>query len=148
MADTELMEEKTMNNLLKPDIAAFILRVSLGTVLLAHSVYLKLFVFTLPGTADFFISIGLPGLLAYLVFMIEAVAGIALILGVRTRLFSVLIIPVLLGATWAHGSSGWLFTNAGGGWEYPLFLSVMALVQLVLGDGRYALLSTTRQTIP
>ena len=135
-----------MNNLLKPDIAAFILRISLGSVLLAHSVYLKLFVFTLPGTADFFISIGLPGGLAYLVFMIEAVAGAALVLGVRTRLFSVLIIPVLLGATWAHGSSGWLFTNAGGGWEYPLFLSAMALVQLVLGGGRYALLSVNRQT--
>jgi len=147
MAGIELMEKETMNNLLKPDIAAFILRVSLGTVLLAHSIYLKLFVFTLPGTADFFISIGLPGFLAYLVFMIEAVAGIALVLGVKTRLFSMLIIPVLLGATWVHGSSGWLFTNAGGGWEYPLFLSVMALVQLVLGGGRYALLSANRQTL-
>ncbi len=131
-------------NILKPDMGAFILRISLGVVLLAHSVYLKLFVFTLPGTADFFISIGLPGFLAYLVFLIEAIAGLALILGVKTRLFSALIIPILLGATWAHASNGWLFTNTGGGWEYPLVLTLMALVQLNLGEGKYALSQSSR----
>ena len=125
-----------MNNFLKPETGAFILRVTLGSVLLAHSVYLKLIVFTLPGTAQFFTSIGLPGLLAYVVFLIEAVAGIALIMGIRV--FSALVIPVLLGATWAHWSSGWLFTNAGGGWEYPLILSLMALVQMGLGSGMYS----------
>lgn len=38
-----------------------LLRVSLGVMLVAHSVLLKYFVFTLPGTAQFFVSIGLPG---------------------------------------------------------------------------------------
>ena len=128
----------TLENLINPEVGTFILRVSLGTVLLAHSVYLKLMVFTLPGTAQFFASIGLPGFLAYAVFAIEAIAGIALILGIKTRVFSALIIPVLLGATWAHLSSGWLFSNAGGGWEYPLILSIMALAQLGLGNGKYA----------
>jgi len=128
-----------MNTLLKPEFAAFILRISLGSVLLAHSVYLKMIVFTLPGTAQFFGSIGLPGFLAYAVFAIEAIAGVALILGVQTRFFATLAIPVLLGATWAHWSSGWLFTNSGGGWEYPLFLTVMAFVQVSLGNGKYAL---------
>lgn len=132
-----------MNHLLKPDIGALILRIALGTVLLAHSVYLKLIIFTLPGTAEFFTSIGLPGFLAYLVFMIEAITGVALILGVQTRVFSVLILPVLLGATWAHWSSGWLFSNSGGGWEYPLFLAVMALVQLSLGNGKYTVTATS-----
>ena len=37
-----------------------LLRVSLGVMLVAHSVLLKYFVFTLPGTAQFFVSIGLP----------------------------------------------------------------------------------------
>jgi putative oxidoreductase len=134
-----------MNTLFKPDFAAFVLRISLGSVLLAHSVYLKLFVFTLPGTAQFFSSLGLPGFMAYAVFAIEAAAGIALILGVQTRLFAALAIPVLLGATWAHWSSGWLFTNNGGGWEYPLFLALMAFVQVSLGNGKYALsLSATK----
>ena len=128
-----------MNNFLKPEFGAFILRITLGTVLLAHSAYLKLFVFTLPGTAEFFTSIGLPAILAYIVFLIEVIVGVALILGIKARLFSAIVIPVLLGATWAHWSSGWLFTNAGGGWEYPLVLVAMAVVQISLGDGKYAL---------
>ncbi len=134
-----LTSTKPINSLLNPETGAFIMRVTLGSVLLAHSVYLKLMVFTLPGTAQFFDSIGLPGFMAYIVFAMEAVAGIALILGIRTRVFSALIIPVLLGATWAHSSSGWLFTNAGGGWEYPLILSIMALAQISLGDGNFSL---------
>lgn len=127
-----------MHNLLKPEFGALILRIALGAVLLAHSVYLKLVVYTLPGTAEFFTSIGLPASLAYIVFLIETIAGTALILGVQTRVFSVLVLPVLLGATWTHWSNGWLFNYDGGGWEYPLFLSVMAVVQLSLGDGKYA----------
>lgn len=138
------MNNTALDNLLNPETGAFILRVSLGTVLLAHSVYLKLMVFTLPGTAQFFASIGLPASLAYFVFAAEAIAGFALLLGVRTRIFSALIIPVLLGATWAHASNGWLFSNAGGGWEYPLILSLMALAQLGLGDGRYAISSAKK----
>ncbi|MFV2056300.1 MAG: DoxX family protein [Thiohalomonadales bacterium] len=128
-----------MHNFRDPETGAFMLRVALGSVLLIHSLYLKLVVFTLPGTAQFFTSIGLPGLLAYAVFSIEVVAGIALIIGFQSRLFSALVIPVLLGATWAHWSNGWLFTNQGGGWEYPLLLVVLAFVQISLGDGKYAL---------
>lgn len=128
-----------MNNLIKPETGAFISRISLGAVLLAHSLYLKLFVFTLGGTASYFASIGLPGSLAYIVFTIELVAGFALILGIYTRQFSALVIPVLLGATWAHMGNGWIFSNAGGGWEYPLFLTIMAAAQVNLGEGSFAL---------
>ena len=128
-----------MNRLLNPETSALILRVTLSTVLLAHSLYLKMVVFTLAGTAQFFVSIGLPAILAYIVFLLEAIVGIGLLLGFYTRIFSALIIPVLLGATWVHSASGWLFTNTGGGWEYPLVLSLMAIVQLGLGDGKCAL---------
>lgn len=133
------IDRPSIENVLNPDVGTLIHRLALGSVLLAHSVYLKMMVFTLPGTAQFFDSIGLPGFLAYAVFTIEAVAGIALILGIKTRVFSALVIPVLLGATWAHSSSGWLFSNAGGGWEYPLLLVVMAFTQIALGDGKYSL---------
>lgn len=136
LAEQEII---TMNNLLNSDTSAFILRISLATVLLAHSIYLKLVVFTLAGTAQYFGSIGLPEVLAYFVFAAEVVAGVALLLGFKTRFFSALVIPVLLGATWAHAKNGWLFTNAGGGWEYPLLLTLMAVVQIGLGDGKYAI---------
>ena len=42
-----------------------LLRVALGVMFIAHSAYLKVFVFTLPGTAQFFESLGLPGFSAY-----------------------------------------------------------------------------------
>lgn len=116
-----------------------LLRVSLGVILLAHSVYLKLVVFTLPGTAQFFGSLGLPPALAYVVFAVEAVAGAALVLGIQTRWAALATVPVLIGAAWAHLGAGWVFSNAGGGWEYPVFLAVAALVQAMLGDGALAL---------
>ncbi len=115
-----------------------LLRISLGIVILAHSAYLKLVVFTLPGTAQFFTSIGLPGPLAYIVFTIEVICGTALILGVYTRYAALALIPITLGATWAHFGAGWLFSNEGGGWEYPLFLTITLAVQALLGSGTYA----------
>jgi putative oxidoreductase len=121
------------------ELAAFLLRVSLGLMFLAHSVLLKLFVFTLPGTAQFFGSLGLPVWSAYLVFALEAVGGLMLILGVQVRWVAVVLIPVLLGATWAHLGNGWLFSAPNGGWEYPLFLTVATAAQALLGEGAFAL---------
>lgn len=121
------------------DLVAFALRVALGTMFLAHSLILKLTVFTLPGTAQFFVSIGLPGFLAYVVFAMEAVGGLLLLLGVQTRLVALALLPILAGATWAHSGSGWMFANPNGGWEYPAYLTLLAAVQAVLGDGAFAL---------
>jgi DoxX len=61
-----------------------LLRLSLGTMWIAHAL-LKLLVFTLPGTAQFFASVGYPGALAYPVFAIELLGGLALVLGVYAR---------------------------------------------------------------
>lgn len=130
-----------MNKILNSNTSALLLRISLATILLAHSLYLKLMVFTLAGTAHYFGSIGLPESLAYVVFTVEVVAGTALLVGYKSHVFAALVIPVLLGATWVHSTNGWLFTNAGGGWEYPLLLTVMAIAQIGLGDGKYAIRS-------
>ena len=105
-----------------------LLRVSLGLMFIAHSVILKYFTFTLAGTAQYFASIGLPASLAYVVFAIEAIAGVLLVLGIQTRWTAVATIPVLIGALWAHSGNGWVFSAPNGGWEYPLFLVVLAAV--------------------
>ena len=123
----------------QPELSTTLLRITLGLVLLAHSVYLKAVVFTLPGTAQYFASIGLPSFSAYVVFAVEAIAGIGIVLGYQTRWLAVSVIPVLIGATWAHSGNGWLFTNANGGWEYPVVLVAIALAQIGLGDGKFAL---------
>src|SRR5262245_64264387 len=119
--------------------AATLLRVALGVMFLVHSLVLKLYVFTLAGNAQFFASIGLPAALGYVVFAAEAAAGAALVLGIRSREAAALTIPILLGATWAHGANGWMFAMPNGGWEYPLFLTVVAAAVALLGDGAYAL---------
>src|SRR5690242_4871954 len=97
-----------------------LLRISLGIMYLAHSVVLKLFTYTLPGTAQFFQSVGLPGPLAYLTFAAEAVGGALLVLGVQTRWVALALTPCLAGAiAFVHLPNGWVFTAPGGGWEYP-----------------------------
>jgi putative oxidoreductase len=73
-----------MNTSRNADYAAMILRVSLGILFIAHAL-LKYFVFTLPGTEQFFVSLGLPGVLAYVTFAAELAGGILLVLGVATR---------------------------------------------------------------
>ena len=104
-----------------------LLRISLGVMFIAHSVVLKLFTFGLAGTAGYFESIGLPGALAYVVFAAEAAGGVLLLLNVATGWVSLALIPILAGAFWAHAGNGWVFSNANGGWEYPLFLIVVSV---------------------
>lgn len=118
--------------------AALVLRVTLGVMFIAHSLVLKHFTYTLPGTAQFFESIGLPGALAYLTFWAELLGGIALVAGFATRWVALALIPILIGATWVHIGNGWVFSAANGGWEYPVFLIAVSLVQSLLGDGAYA----------
>lgn len=117
---------------------ALILRLALGTMFVAHAL-LKYYVFTLPGTAQFFASLGLPAALGYLTFWAELIGGLLILTGVYTRWVAAALVPVLLGATWAHAANGWLFTNANGGWEYPAFLAAAATAQALIGDGSFAL---------
>jgi putative oxidoreductase len=107
---------------------ATLLRISLGVMYLTHSVVLKLFTFGLAGTAGYFASIGLPSGLAYVVFAAEATAGVLLLANVATGWVALALLPILAGAFWVHAGNGWVFSNAGGGWEYPLFLIVVSVV--------------------
>ncbi len=127
------------------DNAAFVLRIALGTMYLAHGL-LKIFVFTPAGTAAFFGSLGLPELLAYPTIFAEVVGGLLLIAGFQTRLVAAALIPVLIGSiAFSHGANGWLFSNPGGGWEFPAYLIATSVAQVLIGDGAYAL-SKVRQT--
>jgi len=127
-----------MNESRNTAYAALVLRLALGTMFIAHAL-LKYFVFTLPGTAQFFASVGFPGVLGYVTFGAELIGGILLVAGVHTRAVAVALIPVLLGATWVHSGNGWLFTSPNGGWEYPAFWTLTLVVQALLGDGALAL---------
>ena len=123
--------------------AALVLRLALGTMFVAHA-GLKYFVFTLPGNAQFFASLGLPGLLGYATFWAELAGGLLLLAGWRVRWVAAALLPVLLGATWAHSANGWLFTSPNGGWEYPAFLAAATVAQALLGEGSFALANVLR----
>ncbi|MEM1435272.1 MAG: DoxX family protein [Pseudomonadota bacterium] len=118
------------------DAGLLVLRIGLAIVFLAHSVYLKLMVFTLAGTAGFFESLGLPASLAYLVFGAEAIGGVLLITGLFVRPTALVLAVISLGALWAHAGAGWLFSAEGGGWEYPAFLMITSAVLILTGPGR------------
>ena len=118
--------------------AATLLRVSLGIMFIAHAL-LKYVVFTLPGTVKFFESLGLPGPLAYVTFAAELIGGLLILGGVYARWVALALVPILLGATWAHAGNGWVFNAPNGGWEYPAFLTIAAVVLALQGDGKYAL---------
>jgi putative oxidoreductase len=119
------------------DYAALVLRLALGGMFLAHGL-LKFLVFTLPGTAGFFASVGFPGWTAYIVSPAEVLAGLALIAGLWTRWVALASIPILLGSLVVHAGNGWLFSSPNGGWEYPLYLALTAAAVALLGGGRIA----------
>jgi putative oxidoreductase len=124
--------------------AVLILRVSLGIMFLAH-VGLKIFVFTIPGFVGFFASMGLPAILAYGVIALELLGGVALILGIYASWVAVPLALEMLGTViLVHGANGWLFTNKGGGWEYPAFWAICLAVLYLLGDGAMAIRPSRR----
>lgn len=121
-----------------PELAALLLRVSLGAVFISHA-GLKLLVFGLDGTAAFFAAHGFPGWTAHMVFTAELLGGIALVLGTWTRLVALALVPVMFGALTVHWPNGFWFDAPNGGWEYVAFLVVALVTQALLGDGACAL---------
>jgi putative oxidoreductase len=118
--------------------AALVLRVGLGSMLLAHGL-LKVIVFTIPGTIGFFEKVGFPGALAYYVIAAEVIGGLMLIVGLYARWAALAALPVLLGAITVHFGNGWQFTAPNGGWEFPAFWAVALVAQALIGNGAYAL---------
>lgn len=138
MAQTHSVElNRSHIDALSP-LGPLVLRVGLGLVFMAHACA-KPLVFTFPGTIAFFEALGYPGWTAYPVFVVELLGGLALLLGFRTRLVALALVPVMLGALQAHLPNGWMFSAAGGGWEFVAFLLVSLGAQALLGSGAYAL---------
>lgn len=121
------------------DVAALLLRLSLAVMFFAHA-WLKIRVFTVPGTVKYFESLGVPGSLAYLTIAAEVLGGLLLLFGIGSRWVALALVPLIAGTiVLVHGRNGWLFSNKDGGWEYPAFWIVGLLVLAALGDGAAAL---------
>jgi putative oxidoreductase len=114
---------------------AFLLRVSLGAMYLAHSLILKYIEFSLPGTAEFFRTVGVPGWIAYATLWAETIGGLLLVIGIWPRAIAVALLSV-------HIGNGWVFSAPNGGWEYPVFLVIVSMAVALVGDGAFALRPT------
>lgn len=81
---------------------------------------------------------GVPVWLAYLAAFSELIGGILLFTGIFSRLGALMVIGVMLGATFLiHWTNGFFIQNQG--YEYTLNLILFAIAILIGGPGKFAL---------
>ncbi|MEH7253911.1 MULTISPECIES: DoxX family protein [Bacillaceae] len=122
----------------KIEVSTLILRLVLGVTFFVHG--LVKFQGGIENIVGWFDSIGLPGVLAYGVASLEMVGGIALVVGLGSRIVSALFVLLMLGATVsAKLAGGFLGNGQGAGWELDLALLVMALFIAINDSKMFAL---------
>ena len=125
--------------MLKYDLPYFLMRITLGAILLAHGLLLKIIIATPAETVGYLAeSYNIHPTFGYLVIFGETVGGLAIMFGIYSRLAALLAMPILFGAFLVHVPNGWLFSNAGGGWEFPLALMVLDFAVILGGNGIFA----------
>ena len=128
------------DQLITRSLGVSLIRIHFGIILFAHG-WLKFYVFGIGGTVGYFASLGLPPFIAYLVIFGELFGGLALVLGVQSRLAALLAMPIVLGAGIFSIENGWVHSATGGGWEYAASLTVISIALVLMGSGRYASLN-------
>jgi putative oxidoreductase len=122
----------------KIEVSTLILRVILGVTFFIHG--LVKFQGGIENIVGWFDSIGLPGALAYGVAVLEMVGGLALIIGLGSRIVSALLVLLMLGAI-VKGklAVGFLGNGQGAGWELDLALLAMSLFIAINDSKMFAL---------
>lgn len=114
-----------------------VLRVIAGITFLVHGI--SKFQMGLDNVAGFFGSMGIPAFFAYLVTFLETFGGLALILGLGTRLFSALLGIIMIVAIFKVKLAGGFMGNGGAGYELDLALLAMFVALMLSGSSLYSL---------
>ncbi len=133
------------------DLGLLLLRLVLGAVMWAHGAQKLLGLFGGHGPQGFvrFVgALGMPPALGWLVIAIEFFGGIAVVLGVLSRLAALgFAAEMVVAIAKVHWANGFFLGPKGNGFEYPLVLAVMALALFFSGPGKYALFPRTRNLL-
>lgn len=122
----------------KYEVSTLILRIVLGISFFIHGI--SKFQGGIENTAGWFGSIGLPGFLAYAVAIIEVAGGIALVLGLFTRIVSIIFVLLMVGAVVkVKLAAGFLGNGQMAGYELDLAFLAMAVSIAITGSKAYAL---------
>lgn len=124
------------------DLAALLLRLTLGAMIVLHGFNKMKSKSSLMGTSQWFASIGMrqAKAQALLAALTEAISGILILLGLFTPLAcAALISTMIVAIVVAHRKSGFFIFNEGQGWEYCAFISVTALALGTIGAGKFSL---------
>ncbi|WP_422091071.1 DoxX family protein [Tenacibaculum ovolyticum] len=125
------------------DLGLLILRIAIGALMLLHGIAkLK----GVSGIGVMLSNVGLPSFLAYGVYVTEIIAPLFILVGYRTRLFSVVYVFGVLFALFL-ADSGDIFTlNQHGGWGVELLGLYLfgAITLFFTGGGKIALSSLNK----
>ena len=121
------------------DITYWGIRASVGVIFIAYG--LQKFD---PIWREHLIGFGLPPELQIPIALAETIGGIALIVGVLTRItgtiFSVILIDAIFHIRWNNG-----FFIAKGGWDFDLALIAMTLFVMAVGPGSISISSRLKK---
>lgn len=121
------------------DIGKLVLRLTLGILMLLHGIAKMRY--GVSGIEGMVVSHGLPGFLAYGVFVGEVFAPLLVILGFYARVGGAIIaINMVVAIALAH-SSQLLSIGKSGGWELELqgFFLLTALTVALIGPGKFGI---------
>jgi len=143
-----------MKNLVKtllttnPNIGFSIARLTLGLIIFPHGAQKLLGFFGGYGyssTMDFFTTqMGLSGIIAFSIIMIEFFGSISLILGFISRFWALSLAVMFMGIIYTtqleHGFfMNWFGNQVGEGYEYSLLIIGLALTIIVNGSGKWSI---------
>ena len=133
----------------RTDVGLTILRVVTGAIFVAHGAQ-KIFVYGFAGVSGAFQGMGIPfpGITGPLTGLVELFAGLALVVGLLTRLAGFGLAITMLGAiAFVHLAAGFFAPT---GFEFPLALLAATSALAFTGAGRFSLdgLIASRRAAP